>query len=71
MPSVLPRAAVADAEEADEAQALARAQHLGIHHRVVQDHRVGRTQALDQLRPVARHALVEVHLPELAQGIEV
>ena len=64
-------ARVADAEEADEAQPLARAQHLGVHLGVVEDHRLGRAQPLDERRPVGRRAVVEVDRPQRAQGIEL
>ena len=64
-------AVVTDAEKADEAQALTRAQDLGVHLGVVEDDRLGRTQALDQRRAIGRRAVVEVHLPELAQRLEL
>src|SRR5205823_631599 len=64
-------AVVANAEKADEAQARAGAQHLGVHLGVVEDDRLRRTQALDQRRAVGRRAVVEVHLTELAQRLEL
>ena len=64
-------ARVADAEEADEPELVARAQHLGVHLRVVEDHGLGRAQPLDQRGLVRRHSVVEVDRPEPPERLEV
>ena len=62
---------VADAEEADEAEPRALAEHLGVHDRVVEEHRLGRPEAVDELGPIPGGIRVVVDRPQPPERLEV
>src|SRR5437667_91220 len=55
---------VADAEKADEAEPRALAEPLGVHDRVVEEHRLGRPEAVDQLGPIPGGTRVVARRPQ-------
>ena len=61
---------IANAEKADELEQWALLQHLGIQHRVVEDHRFCLTHSGHQLRLITGQLVVKIDWPKLFPGLK-